>query len=171
MVKVTGSIENPIKSTDWHKRLCAQVMMLLASVAAAAVLSLRHDADVLFPMTRTAVFVLLIITFLVARRYLAPRLGVSVWKAGTFGLGAATLTLLYFSVIYSIFETGSRISGGYVTTMVEAIDAMAEIAARVLTNTFDFIDIGLSIVIIYVCGMVAEMLQRLWGEPIRAPRV
>jgi len=171
VVKVTGSIETPIKSTDWHKRMCAQVMMLAAVVGFVAILSLRHEVDVLFPMTRAALISLLIITYLVARRYLAPRLGVSVSKAGLFGLGAATLTLLYFSVIYSIFETGERISNGYVSTIVESIDAMAEIATRVLTNTFDLFDFGFGALFAFVCGMIAESLQRLWGEPIRAPRV
>jgi len=146
-------------------------MMLIASVSFAIELRLRHEIDVLFPMTRIAVIVLLGVTYVVARRYLAPRMGTTVMKAGMFGMGAATLTLLYFSVIYAVFETGDRISNSYLSTMVEAIDSVAEIATRVLTNTFDILDFTIGGLLAFVAGMFAEIFQRMWGDPIRAPRV
>lgn len=146
-------------------------MLMLAAVLFVLELSFRHEAASLFPMTKAAFFVLLVVTFFVGRRYLAPRLGTTTSRAALFGLGAATLSLLYFAGIYSIFEAGSRISGGYITTMAETVDAMAEIATRVLTSTFDLIDFGAAVFLALVAGMLAEAFQRMWGEPIRAPRV
>ncbi len=171
MVKVTHSTKRPIQSTDWHKRLCAQMLLLLAVIAFGILLNLRHDAGALFPLTRPAVFVVLIVSFLVARRYLAPRLGTTLHKSAMFGLGAATLTFLYFAGFYSIFETGQRISNGYITTMAESVDAMAEIATRVLTGTFDPLDFAVGAALAYSAGFFAELFQRMWGDPIRAPRV
>jgi len=171
VVKVTHSTERPIQTTDWHKRLCAQVMLLLAAVGFASLLAVRYELDVLFPMTRSAAFLLIVVTFFVARRYLAPRLDISASKAAMFGLGAATITFLYFAGLYSIVETGSRISAGYIDSMAESIDSMAEIATRVLTDTFDLVDYCAAMGLALIAGFFAEILQRLWGPPIRAPRV
>lgn len=172
MVKVTGSLEQPIKTTDWHKRLCAEVMMLLASVGFAVFVGLRYaNIEAMFEMSRTAVFLVIALTYIVARRYLAPRLGTTAIRAAGFGLGAATLTFLYFAGFYSIFETGLEISKGRIDSIVESVDSMAEIATRVLVKTFDIIDFGLAFLLAFFAGMFAEFGQRLWGEPIRAPRV
>lgn len=146
-------------------------MMLVALVIFILEISLRHEVVSLLPITRAAFILSFIVAFLVGRRYLAPRLGTTTSKAALFGLGAGTITFLYFAGFYSIFETGDRISDGYITTIAESVDAMAEIATRVLTSTFDLIDFGAAIVIWMVSGMLAETFQRMWGPPIRAPRV
>ncbi len=145
--------------------------MLIAAVSFGVLISLKYTVDEVFKMPQTAAFLLIVITYFVARRYLSMRLGTTAMRAAGFGLGAGTITLLYFAGFYSIFETGLEISNGRIDTMVGSIDSIAEIATRVLVRTFDIFDFGAAFALSFFAGLFAELFQRIWGEPIRAPRV